>query len=162
MMQAGIDLRYLRSLSPFLVTLFLFALTFAAVPLLSQDAPQGPIAPPPEHHVARIGNEPEPPAPPSLPEPEIIQRFSQKEDQYLAMRSHFTYKKTIRIEEFGTDGKPAGEYVLVMEPARDADGKLYAKVVQPPQSTMQHLFLLSPDLEGLQHIPAFPLPTAQL
>jgi len=120
------------------------------------------MAPPPDHHVIRIGNEPAPPAPPSLPEPEIIQRFSRKEDEYLAMRSHFTYKKTIRIEEFGPDGKPSAEYVLVMAPKRDADGKVYESVVQRPQSTMQHFYLRSEDLEGLERIPAFPLTTAQL
>ncbi|HEY6946388.1 MAG TPA: hypothetical protein VI431_14715 [Candidatus Acidoferrum sp.] len=139
-----------------------FALTLTASPLLAQDVPQGPMAPPPDHHVVRIGNEPEPPAPPSLPESEIIQRFSRKEDQYLAMRSHFTYTKTIRVEEFGPDGKPSGEYVLVMQPERDADGKVYERVVQRPQSTMQHFFLRSEDLEGLARIPAFPLTTAQL
>ena len=120
------------------------------------------MAPPPDHHVVRIGNEPEPPAPPLLPEAEIIKRFSQKEDEYLAMRPRFTYKKTIRIEEFSPDGKVAGEYVLVTEPARDADGKLYEKVVQRPESTMRHFFLRSEDLESLQRIPAFPLTTAQL
>jgi len=120
------------------------------------------MAPPPDHHVVRIGNEPEPPAPPSLPEAEIIKRFSQKEDEYLATRPRFIYKKTIRIEEFSPDGKVAGEYVLVTEPARDADGKLYEKVVQRPESTMRHFFLRSEDLESLQRIPAFPLTTAQL
>ncbi len=120
------------------------------------------MAPPPDHHVIRIGNDPEPPAPPSLPESEIIRRFSQKEDEYLFTRTRFTYKKTIRIEEFGPDGKPSGEYVLVTEPARDADGKVYEKVVERPRSTMQHFFLRSEDLEGLQRIPAFPLTTAQL
>jgi len=143
------------------LSLFL-ALTFAASPLSAQDAPQGPIAPPPDHHVVRLSNEPEPPAPPSLPETEIIRRLSQKEDEYLATRMHFTYKKTIRIEEFGPDGKPSGEFVLVMEPARDPDGKLYEKVVQRPQSTMHHFFLRSEDLEGLERIPAFPLTTKQL
>ena len=120
------------------------------------------MAPPPDHHVVRIGNEPVPPAPPSLPESEIIRRFSQKEDEYLATRMHFTYKKTIRIEEFTPDGKLSGEYTLVMEAARDEDGKLYEKVVQRPQSTMQHFFLRSEDLEGLDRIPAFPLTTKQL
>ena len=120
------------------------------------------MAPPPDHHVVRIGTEPVPPAPPSLPESEIIQRFSQKEDEYLATRSHFTYKKTIRIEELTPDGKPSGEYVLVMEPARDEDGKLYEKVVQRPLSTMHHFFIQSEDLAGLERIPAFPLTTKQL
>jgi hypothetical protein len=142
--------------------LFLLALTLAGPSLRAQDAPQGPMAPPPDHHVVRIGNEPEPPAPPSLPEGEIIRRFSQKEEEYLGTRTHFTYKKTIRIEEFGPDGKASGEFVLVMAPARDADGKLYEKVVQRPQSTMQHFFLRSEDLEGLERIPAFPLTTKQL
>src|SRR5215831_20170675 len=138
------------------------ALTFAAPALFAQDAPQGPIPPPRDHHVVRLSNEPEPPAPPSLPETEIIRRLSQKEDEYLATRMHFTYKKTIRIEEFSPDGKLSGEYVLVMEPARDAEGKLYEKVVQRPQSTMQHFFLRSEDLEGLERIPAYPLTTKQL
>jgi hypothetical protein len=140
----------------------LSALALGAPSLPAQDAPQGPMAPPPDHHVVRIGNEPEPAAPPSLPEAEIIQRFSKKEDEYLATRMHFTYKKTIRIEEFGPDGKPSGEYVLVMEPARDEAGKFYEKVVQRPQSTMKHFFLQSEDLAGLERIPAFPLTTRQL
>src|SRR5205809_649879 len=162
MMQARPNVGH-RSASPLLPALpLLFALTCGAPALLAQDAPQGPIAPPPDHHVIRIGNEPEPPAPPSLPEPEIIRRFSQKEDEYLLTRTHFTYRKTIRIEEFGPDGKPSGEYVLVMELARDPDGKLYEKVVQRPQSTLQHFYLRSEDLEGLQRIPAFPLTTTQL
>ena len=120
------------------------------------------MAPPRDHHVVRIGNEPEPPAPPSLPESEIIKRFSQKEDEYLAIRTHFSYKRTIRIEEFGPDGKPAGQYVLVTQPARDADGKFYEQVVQRPESTLQHFYLRSEDLDGLQRVPAFPLTTAQL
>jgi hypothetical protein len=138
------------------------ALALSASPLLAQDAPQGPMAPPPEHHVTRIGNEPEPPAPPSLPESEIISRFTRKEDEYLTTRTHFTYRKTIRIEEFDPDGKPSGQYLLVLEPARDADGKFYEKVVQRPESTLQHFFLRSEDLEGLQRFPAFPLTTTQL
>ena len=137
-------------------------LAFSGVSLFAQDAPQGPLAPPPDHHVVRIGNEPEPPAPPSLPEPEIIQCFAKKEDEYLLTRTHYTYRKTIRIQDFGTDGQPAGEFVLIMEPARDAEGKLFEKVVERPQSTLQHFYLRSEDLEGLQRIPAFPLTTAQL
>src|SRR6266566_1628339 len=120
MIQARANPRLLRDLS--LLLMLLFSLTPGASPLLAQDVPQGPLAPPPDHHVVRIGNEPEPPAPPSLPEPEIIKRFSQKEDEYLAMRTHFTYKKTVRIEEFGPDGRPSGEYVLVTQPARDDFG----------------------------------------
>jgi len=50
----------------------------------------------------------------------------------------------------------------VTQPGRDADGKLFEKVVEKPISTLPHLFLRSEDLEGLQRVPVFPLTTAQL
>src|SRR5258707_6747990 len=132
------------------------------IPAGAQESTQGPLVPPPEHHVNRIGAVAEPEAPPSLPEPEIIRRFSQKEDEYILSRTRYTYRKTIRIQEFGADGQPSGEFVLVTQPARDVDGKLFEKVVERPRSTLQHLFLRSEDLEGLQRIPAFPLTSSQL
>jgi hypothetical protein len=144
------------------VLVVLGAFASRGLPLCAQDAPQGPIAPPAEHHVTRIGNEPEAAAPPLLPEAEIIKRFSQKEEGYLLSRAHYSYRKTIRIQEFGADGQPSGEFVLVTQPARDVDGKLFEKVVERPHSTLQHLYLRSEDLEGLQRIPAFPLTTSQL
>ncbi len=128
----------------------------------AQDAAQGPIAPPPEHHVTRVGTVSEPAAPPSLPESEIIKHFSQREDEYALSRTGYSYRKTIRIQEFGADGKPAGEFELVTQPGRDVDGKLFEKVVERPRSTLQHLYLRSEDLEGLQRIPAFPLTSSQL
>jgi hypothetical protein len=134
----------------------------AAASVRAQDAGQGPLTPPPEHHVTRIANDAGPVAPPSLPEAEIIKRFTQKEDEYVAERGRYTYKKTVRITEFGQDGKPSGEFVMVLQPGRDADGKLVEKVVEKPTSTLPHLFLKSEDLEGLQRMPAFPLTTAQL
>jgi hypothetical protein len=145
-----------------LAVVFLAAAALQGAPLRAQDAPQGPIAPPPEHHVTRVGTEAEPEAPPSLPEAEIVKRFSQKEDEYILSRTHYSYRKTIRIQEFGADGQPSGEFVLVTQPGRDAEGKLFEKVVEKPHSTLPHLFLRAEDLDGLQRIPAFPLTTSQL
>jgi hypothetical protein len=132
------------------------------VSLRAQDSTQGPLTPPPEHHVTRIGAVAEPEAPPALPAEEIIRRFSQKEDEYLLSRTRYTYRKTIRIQEFGPDGQPAGEFVLVTQPVRDTEGKLFEKVIEMPVSTLQHVILRSEDVEGLQRVPAFPLTTAQL
>jgi hypothetical protein len=144
------------------VVVFLGLVAIRGASLHAQDAAQGPIAPPPEHHVTRAGTVSEPAAPPSLPEVEIVKHFSQKEDEYILSRTGYTYRKTIRIQEFGADGKPAGEFELVTQPGRDVDGKLVEKVVERPRSTLQHLYLRSEDLEGLQHIPAFPLTSSQL
>jgi hypothetical protein len=109
-----------------------------------------------------MSNEPEPAAPPSLPEAEIIKRFSQKEDTYLMARTHYFYRKTIRIQEFGPDGRPSGEFVLVTEPTRDTEGKIFEKVVERPHSTLQHIYLRTEDLEGLQRAPAYALTTGNL
>lgn len=146
----------------FSLIVFSSVIVFQVLPLRAQESPQGPLAPPPEHHVTRITNEAEPAAPPSLPEDEIIKRFSQKEDQYLLARTRYTYRKTIRIQEFGPDGQPSGEFVLVTQPVRDVDGKLFEKVVEKPRSTLQHVYLRSEDLEGLQRTPAYALTTSQL
>ena len=153
------DNRFLTALR--MATLLLIV-SVPGAPLQAQDSPQGPMTPPPEHHVTRIGTAAEPPAPPSLPEPEIIRRFSQKEDEYILSRTQYTYRKTIRIQEFGDDGQPSGEFVLVTQPMRDAEGKLFEKVIEKPVSTLPHLILRSEDVEGLQRVPAFPLTTAQL
>lgn len=137
--------------------------TVALAPVLSaQDAPTGPMAPAPDHHVTRISNIPSPEAPPSLPEDQIIQRFSQKEDEFVHARAHYTYKKTIRIEEFGPDGQPTGEYVVVSQPARNPDGSSYEKIIERPQSTLTRMHLLSEDLDVIQRMPAYPLTSAQL
>ena len=139
----------------------LAVVAFAAA-LPAQDAPTGPMAPAPDHHVTRISNIPTPEAPPSLPEDQIIQRFAQKEDEFVRARAHYTYRKTIRIEEFGPDGQPSGEYVVVSQPARNPDGTFYEKVVERPQSTLTRMHLLSEDLDIIQRMPAYPLTSAQL
>ena len=138
------------------------ATLLASSALRAQESPTGPMAPAPEHHVTRISNIPTPEAPPSLPEEQIIQRFTQKEDEILRARSRYTYKKTVRIEEFGPDGQPAGEYVVVTQPARNPDGTWYEKTIERPQSTMPHMHLLAEDLDVIQRMPAYVLTTAQL
>jgi hypothetical protein len=138
------------------------ALLLSGFPARGQDAPQGPIAPPPERHVTRVTSDAEPEAPPALPEGEIIKRFADKEEKYLLARTNYTYRRTVRIQEFGPDGQPSGEFVVVTQPARDVDGKYFEKVVERPHSSLQHLFLRTEDIEGLQLMPAFPVTAGQL
>ena len=153
-----------RTRIPFVLfsAVLLLGLLIPGIPARGQDAPQGPIAPPPERHVTRITSDAEPEAPPALPEAEIIKRFTDKEEKYLQARTNYTYRRTVRIQEFGPDGQPSGEFVVVTQPARDADGKYFEKVVERPHSSLQHLFLRTEDIEGLQRVPAFPVTAGQL
>jgi hypothetical protein len=140
--------------------LCVFVLTRPAAPAYA--AQQGPLTPPPEHDVHRVGTEPVPPAPPSIPPEEIIKRFSQKEDQYIVARAGYSYKKTVRLEEFGPDGKPSGQLSLVIEAKPGSDGKIYEKTVERPQSSLHYLEMGPEDFQSLARMPAYPLTTGQL
>ncbi len=142
--------------------LLLCACLFPGFAVRVRAAQQGPLTPPPEHDVHRVGTEPVPPAPPSIPPEEIIKRFSEKEDQYLAVRAGYTYKKTVRLEEFGPDGKASGQLTLVVEAKPGADGKLYEKTVERPQSTLRYLEMGPEDFQTLARMPAYALTTSQL
>jgi hypothetical protein len=146
-----------------IVALAVFCVTLSCRTARAQDA-QGPLTPAPteEHKVVRLGTEPESPAPPSLPPDEIIRRFSQKEDEFLAARPNYGYRKTIRIDEFGPDGNLSGQFLLVTETMRAPNGQVINKVVQKPQSTLHYFNLETEDVKELDRIPAFPLTSSQL
>src|SRR6202051_2789154 len=128
----------------------------------AQGSSQGPMEAPAEHHVSRIGTEPEPPAPPSLPVEEIIRRFSQKEDEYLKSRPNYGFRKSVRIQEFGPDGGAIGEFLRVTEYQKLADGRVAMRAIEKPQSTLQGVYLAPEDLDALDRIPAYPLTSGQL
>jgi hypothetical protein len=148
----------------FLSFLFLaVASTFVAAPrLCAQDDAPGPIAPPPEHKVERVVGVAQPEAPPALPPAQIIAAFTKKEDVYQAQRPQFSYRRSIRIQEFGPDGKPSGEYSATYQAVRSPDGKLYEKADAPPQTSLQYLQFEPDDAHYFTGIPAFPLTTEQL
>lgn len=137
-------------------------LLLSSVCVRAQESPQAPMAPPPEHDVRRMGNTPEAEAPPSLPPAEIIQKFAQKEDEFLAVRPGYGFKKTIRIDEFDREGKLAGQFLMVTEAIRGSSGQVVNKVVQKPQSTLHFFTLESEDVKELDRIPQFPFTTSQL
>ena len=144
--------------------LFAMAGVFGAgvTALRAQEGPQGPMEAPAEHHVSRIGTEPEPPAPPSLPVEEIIRRFSQKEDEYQESRPNYGFRKSVRIQEFGPDGSAIGEFLRVTQYQKLADGRVAMKAIEKPQSTLQGVYLAPEDLDALDRIPVYPLTSGQL
>jgi len=109
-----------------------------------------------------MSTKPEPPAPPALPPAEIIRKFSKNEDQFLSVRPTYGYRKTLRIDEFGPDGKQTGQYMLVTEVTRAANGQVISKVVEKPQSSLHTFTLETEDVKELDRMPPFPLTSSQL
>ena len=145
------------------VPLLMLGLFVCAAPyLFAQENAPGPLTPPPEHEVKRITGVPQPEAPPSLPPAQIIQGFAKNEDVYQAERPQYAYRKTIRIQEFGPDGRPSGEFIATYEAVRSSDGKLYEKASEAPATSLQYLQFEPEDAQFLTRIPAFPVTTATL
>ncbi|PWT88798.1 MAG: hypothetical protein C5B56_08150 [Proteobacteria bacterium] len=138
-------------------------LAFVLAPFAAAQEAAGPMTSAPNQPpIIRISNRPEPEAPPSVPQDQIIKHFSEKEDEYGAAMARYSYKKTVRIQSFDFDGKATGEYTLVTEPGRNPDGTVYQKVVERPESTLPHMHPLTEDLDMIERMPFFALTTSQL
>ena len=133
---------------------------FFVVPLIAQE-PAGPQTPPKAPDILRLPTHPAAPTeqPPIAPE-EIIRRFSAQEDQLARLFTAYAYRKTVRLEEIGPDGKVSGQAEIaasslpVSEDVRRKAGE--------PQSTLRFLNLERDDIEALSKIPAFPLVSSNL
>ncbi len=127
----------------------------------AQEPKTGPLTPPPSREVVRIPAEKAPEAPP-IPVEELVRRFTQKEDEFLRASAAFIFRRTVRVQEFGDDGKVSGEFQVTTEPALASDGRRYEKIVEQPPSTLRRMPLAPEDLEILARIPGFPVTSEQL
>jgi hypothetical protein len=134
---------------------------FACTAPRAQDNGQGPLTSTEERKVTRVtGVEAE--APPSLPPAQIIAAFTKKEDTYQAERLLYSYKRSVRIQEFGIDGRPTGEYSATYQAMRSSDGQFYEKALAAPVTSLQYLQFEPEDLQRLAGMPGFPLTSAEL
>ena len=132
----------------------------ASMPLAAQ-LPAGPTNLPAPPEVVRLPNRPAPEKAPMPPE-EIIRRVGQSEDAVALALGDFTYKKTIRLEEFGGDGKPSGRAEVVTQMTVEADGSRRPRPVGRTESTLRYGALEPDTLEVLGRMPVFPFATPQL
>jgi len=132
---------------------------FLAAPLGAQQ-PGGPQTPPKPPDIVRIPTKPRAPAEqPAIPPDEIIRRFSAQEDQLARLIVTYGYRKRVRLEEIGADGKPSGEAELTSIPvSEDAPRKAGGE----PQSTLKFANLNRDDIEAFSKIPTFPFVSSNL
>ena len=105
---------------------------------------------------------PNKPETPSVPPEEIIRRFAAKEDEMVRAIIGYSFQKSVRLEEIGSDGKPAGQMEVVTQQTIDSDGKLREKPVRRAASTLHYVQLERGDADLTVATPLFPLTTSQL
>jgi hypothetical protein len=130
----------------------------SALPLAAQE-PAGPQSPAKTPDVVRIPAQAAPSSDQSpIPPDEIIRRFSANEDELARVFATYGYRKTVRLEEVGEDGKVSGQsQISASIPASDDRRPSGEK-----QSTLRYLDLERDNIEALSKIPVFPLVTSNL
>jgi hypothetical protein len=117
---------------------------------------------PPESTKFPAPPKPSKPEPPTLPPDEIIRRFAAKEDEMVRAIQGYTFQKEVRVQEIGSDNKPAGQLEVVTQMLITPDGKIYEKSVSRPPSTLHNLNFQRGDSELLAPMPMFPFTTAMI
>jgi hypothetical protein len=145
-------------------TLFLVACGALALPMLAQH--QGPMAPPPgtvasssapaetskpsapqQEASSHISNEQ-----PSVPVQQIIQKFTEHEDEFRRERDNYTYTQDVTMQTLDDDGQPDGEYHLVSDILFTPAGKRYQKDVFAPVSTLTRINMSQQDFDDIEKV----------
>jgi hypothetical protein len=134
-------------------------LAATAPPIRAQDDSQGPLPPPPKFEVKRVPSVPHP-APPPVPEQEIIRRFTANEDVMKQAYESYNFAQAIRIEELGESG--GGKFTVTGEEYSRPDGARFWRVTQPPQSTLKLVKYSLEDVRTMVSTPVFFLTTGEL
>src|SRR5260370_40798258 len=143
--------------------LFMIACAALALPMSAQR--QGPLPPPPPGTVApssapaesaktnssrkemsyHITNEP-----PAMPVDQIIQKFTQHEEEFRKERENFTYTQIFVFQEIDEDGRPDGEYRLTSDILFTPAGKRYEKVIEAPSPTLKRINMTQEDFNDIE------------
>jgi len=134
-----------------------------ALPLAAQR--QGPLPPPPPGTVvvgpaepAKTNSAPQEPAshltnePPQLPVDQIIQKFTQHEEEFRKERENYTYTQFIMFQTIDSEGQVDGEYRMTSDILFTPAGKRYEKVLEAPASSIQRITMEQQDFDDIEKV----------
>jgi hypothetical protein len=146
--------------------LLMVACVALALPMAAQQQ-QGPLPPPPPGTVApssapgdpakiiaprqekssHITNEP-----PPVPVQQIIQKFTEHEEEFRKERDNFTYTQIFEFQEIDEDGRPDGEYRLTSDILFTPAGKRYEKVLEAPSPSLHRITMSQQDFDDIEKV----------
>src|SRR5258708_3314438 len=147
------------------ITLLMIACTVLALPAAAQQ--QGPLPPPPPSTVATSGPSVEPAKknasgqetpshitnePPGVPVQEIIQKFTEHEEEFRKERDNFTYTQIFVFQELDEDDRPDGEYRLTSDILFTPAGKRYENVLEAPTPSLKRISMSQQDFDAIEKV----------
>ena len=124
---------------------------------VSASAPVNQSASVPREKASAIRNEP-----PAMPVDEIIQKFTQREEDFRKERDNFTYTQDVTFQTIDPDGQVDGEFREVRDILFSPDGKRFDKVTFAPVTTIQRLIMTQQDFDDIEKVWPFVMTTAEL
>lgn len=92
----------------------------------------------------------------------IIEKFSEKESEFLLARERYTYRQTLRVEDFDGGGTSGGRYDLVSDIIFTTAGKRTERVVRAPVSTIKFVTFSPEDEQDIRSVQPFVLNSKEL
>lgn len=147
------------------MALLIVACAALALPMTAQR--QGPL-PPPSTGTVAPSNPPAEPAkktasgqetpshitnePPGMPVQEIVQKFTEHEEEFRRERDNFTYTQIFVFQELDEDDRPDGEYRLTSDILFTPAGKRYEKVLEAPTPSLKRISMSQQDFDDIEKV----------
>ena len=97
-----------------------------------------------------------------MPINEIVQKFTQREEEFRKERDHFTYTQDVLFQTIDEDGQVDGEFREVRDILFTPDGKRYDKVTFAPVTTIRRVIMTQQDYDDIEKVWPFVMTTAEL
>jgi hypothetical protein len=88
---------------------------------------------------------------PAIKPEEIIKRFAAKESEFNKALNNYTYRRTVKLQEYDDDEKVDGEYFEVDDVVFDSTSRRTEHVVLAPTISLQRISMSPSDLQDIQH-----------
>jgi hypothetical protein len=111
----------------------------------------------PREHASHITNEP-----PSMPVEEIIQKFTQREEDFRKERDHFTYTQDVLFQTIDENDQVDGEYKKVTDILFTPDGKRFERDVFAPVPTIERIIMTKQDFDDIEKVWPFVMTPQEL
>ena len=97
-----------------------------------------------------------------MPVDEIIQKFTQREEDFRKERDNFTYTQDVTFQTIDEDGQVDGEFHEVRDILFSPDGKRFDKVTFAPVTTIRRLIMTQQDFDDIEKVWPFVMTPAEL
>lgn len=89
---------------------------------------------------------------PAVPVQQIIQKFTEHEDEFRKERENYTYTQYVVMQTIDDDGQPDGEYRLTSDILFTPSGKRYQKDTFAPVSTLSRIQMSQEDFNDIEKV----------